>query len=193
MGKLKSCGFLIFRDCSGDTQPDQTTDALTGSDSNAEITPAAKSNQKKPNPRISFLLLKHPNRWDLPKGHVDPGETNMECAIRELTEETGIQEHDLIIDPSFKYKQKYMVNSKRTNGKPKRKSLIIYAAKLVRPVELKLTEHESYKWFDWAPPHTIQEKTIDPLLQEFQHHQQTVANLLFAGEHIVSDPKPCLE
>jgi len=153
MGKLKSCGFLIFRDT-----------PTAGSE-----TSETESSTKQ---QISFLLLKHPNRWDLPKGHVDPGESNMECALRELYEETGIEQNDLIIDPEFKYKQKYMVKSKRTNGKSKKKKLIIYAAKLVR----------------WAPPHSIQAKTIDPLLNKFQQHQQKVASRLFVGEQIVSDP-----
>ena len=193
MSKLKSCGFLIFRDNPiAGSEADQSVEIPIGSDSG--ISPATGPSQTSPNHQISFLLLKHPNRWDLPKGHVDPGETNMECAIRELTEETGIQKQDLIIDPEFRYKQKYMVNSKRTNGKPKRKTLIIYAAKLIQPVELKLTEHDSFQWFDWAPPHTIQEKTIDPLLQEFQHHQQQVTDVLFVGGQTVSDgPKPCSE
>ena len=31
-------------------------------------------------PEVSFLLLRHPDRWDLPKGHVDSGETPAECA-----------------------------------------------------------------------------------------------------------------
>ena len=178
MGKLKSCGFLIFRDS-------PTTGSETAENSGTPIKPdsglptAADSSQPKTTPQISFLLLKHPNRWDLPKGHVDPGETNMECALRELTEETGIQKQDLIVEPEFKYKQKYLVKSKRTNGKSKKKTLIIYAAKLIRHVELVLTEHESFQWFDWAPPHQIQEKTIDPLLSEFQQHQQVVADLLF--------------
>ena len=169
MGKLKSCGFLIFRDT-----------PTAGSE-----TSETESSTKQ---QISFLLLKHPNRWDLPKGHVDPGESNMECALRELYEETGIEQNDLIIDPEFKYKQKYMVKSKRTNGKSKKKKLIIYAAKLVRPIELQLTEHESSQWFDWAPPHSIQAKTIDPLLIKFQQHQQKVADRLFVGEQTVSDP-----
>ena len=34
-------------------------------------------------PKLSFLLMQHSTRWDLPKGHVDPGETEMECALRE--------------------------------------------------------------------------------------------------------------
>jgi 8-oxo-dGTP pyrophosphatase MutT (NUDIX family) len=34
--------------------------------------------------------------WDLPKGKVDPGETWEECAIREVIEETGITNLELI-------------------------------------------------------------------------------------------------
>ncbi len=30
----------------------------------------------------SFLLMKHRNRYDLPKGHVDSGETEMQTALR---------------------------------------------------------------------------------------------------------------
>ena len=29
--------------------------------------------------------------WSLPKGHVEPGETALEAAVREVTEETGIE------------------------------------------------------------------------------------------------------
>jgi len=170
MGKLKSCGFLIFRD---QLEPDPSG-AAADSDSLLKI----NSHLPLTTNQTSFLLLKHPSRWDLPKGHVDPGETNMECAIRELEEETGIQKQDLVIDPDFKYKQHYMVSSKRTKGKPKKKKLIIYAAKLRQPVELKLTEHESFQWFDWAPPHRIQEKTIDPLLEELHSHWQASADAL---------------
>jgi len=68
-----------------------------------------------------------------------------------------------------------MVTSKRTNGKPKKKKLIIYVAKLIQPVELKLTEHDGFQWFDWSPPHKIQKKTIDPLLEKLHSHWQKVS------------------
>ena len=35
-----------------------------------------------------------PSRWDIPKGHVEPGETPKEAAIRETREETGFVDYD---------------------------------------------------------------------------------------------------
>lgn len=34
--------------------------------------------------------------WSLPKGHVDPGETHLQAAIRETYEEAGLQQLELI-------------------------------------------------------------------------------------------------
>ena len=65
------------------------------------------------NPIESFLLMKHSRRWDLPKGHVDEGETELQCALRELREETGIAAEDIEIDPTFSYENRYMVNQNR--------------------------------------------------------------------------------
>lgn len=33
-------------------------------------------------PNQSFLLMKHPKRYDLPKGHMEPGETEQQTALR---------------------------------------------------------------------------------------------------------------
>jgi 8-oxo-dGTP pyrophosphatase MutT (NUDIX family) len=109
--------------------------------------------------------MKHPRRWDLPKGHVDDGETNLQCALRELFEETGIKRDHLRIDEGFKYKDRYIVTNKK--GK-KKKKLIIFLAELIEDVEIVPTEHEGYEWIEWKPPHTIQEKTIDPLLAQVE-------------------------
>ena len=118
-----------------------------------------------------FLLMKHPSRWDLPKGHVDPGETELECALRELEEETGICAGDIELDPEFRFTHQYtVISQKRTGGEPWLKTLMIFLGRLRGNVEIVTTEHESYAWFDWRPPHRIQEQTIDPLLASVEQY-----------------------
>lgn len=115
-------------------------------------------------PIDSFLLMKHADRWDLPKGHVDPGETDLECALRELEEETGFSTEDIELDPKFRFVSQYKVKYKRTGGKPKLKELVIFLGRLMTDKTIVPTEHEGFRWFDWQPPHLIQKNTIDPLL-----------------------------
>jgi len=61
-------------------------------------------------PERSFLLMRHPTRWDLPKGHVEEGESELECAYRELYEETGIEAHDIDWDEKFRFTLEYPVD-----------------------------------------------------------------------------------
>jgi len=124
-------------------------------------------------PIESFLLMKHSRRWDLPKGHVDEGETELQCALRELREETGIVADDIEIDPTFIYENRYMVNQKRYGGKGFiEKKLLVYLARLKNPVRITVTEHDGYRWFSWNPPHRIQDLTIDSLLETLERHLQ---------------------
>ena len=48
----------------------------------------------------NMLLIRRNDRWDLPKGKVEPGETLLQAALREVEEETGI--NSLTPDPSPK-------------------------------------------------------------------------------------------
>ena len=43
------------------------------------------------NERGETLMILCYRRWDLPKGHVDLGESDEECAVREIAEETGVE------------------------------------------------------------------------------------------------------
>ena len=47
------------------------------------------------NRRGDFLLINRNGLWDLPKGHQDPGEDINVTALREVQEETGIEELSL--------------------------------------------------------------------------------------------------
>ncbi|MGF1532244.1 MAG: NUDIX hydrolase [Bernardetiaceae bacterium] len=40
-----------------------------------------------------FLLMRRNGHWDLPKGKIDPGESQSEAALREVQEECGVRAH----------------------------------------------------------------------------------------------------
>jgi 8-oxo-dGTP pyrophosphatase MutT (NUDIX family) len=118
-------------------------------------------------PVREFLLMRHHDRWDLPKGHVDNGESELDCAYRELLEETGIQREDIQLIDGFRFTTHYQVRGKR-DGKLRDKTLVIFLGRLLRDVTIVVTEHKDHQWFSWNPPHMIQTFTIDPLLAELE-------------------------
>ena len=118
-----------------------------------------------------FLLLRHADRWDLPKGHVDPGETDERTtALRELAEETGIHPTDVVLDPEFRFTLQYPVRTARTGGAERQKLLVVFLGRVCDRPSLALTEHAGFAWFPWSPPHAIQLQTIDPLLAAVAAH-----------------------
>lgn len=134
-------------------------------------------------PQLSFLLMKHAARWDLPKGHVDPGESDLACALRELHEETGITADDIDLDGQFEFVTQYQVRDQQDPRRSLNKTLRIYLGWLKRPVEIQPSEHLGYEWFPWQPPHRIQSFTIDPLLASVEDH-------LARMEHPPSSTRP---
>jgi bis(5'-nucleosidyl)-tetraphosphatase len=117
-------------------------------------------------PNQSFLLMKHADRYDLPKGHVELGESDLDCALREMTEETGIAADAVEIDREFQYQSIYYPQSARLDNAIVEKTLIIFLGWIDFNTQITITEHLGYEWFDWKPPHQIQAQTIDPLLAE---------------------------
>lgn len=122
------------------------------------------------NPKLSFLLMQKPNRYDLPKGHIESGETEWECALRELYEETGIEANILHLDEVFRFSTTYQTCYQRFANKTieKTKTVVIFLGWLQQEVVIKLSEHIGYTWIDWNPPHLIQKQTIDPLLKQLE-------------------------
>lgn len=110
--------------------------------------------------------MKHPDRYDLPKGHIEPGETDLECALREMNEETGIPVSAVKIDPDFQYRSVYYPQSARYDNEAVEKTLIIFLGWVDAPTVITSSEHLGFEWIDWQPPHQIQAQTIDPLLAE---------------------------
>ena len=92
-----------------------------------------------------FLLLKYPQgHWDLVKGHKDPGETNLQAAIRELQEETGIK--DIEIKKGFSA----TINYSYTERKIKHQKTVVFFLAESFESDVKLSyEHLDYSWFSY--------------------------------------------
>jgi 8-oxo-dGTP pyrophosphatase MutT (NUDIX family) len=123
-------------------------------------------------PQLSFLLMQKPTRYDLPKGHIEVSEDELSCALRELYEETGIEASNLHLDETFRFTTIYPTHYKRFGSETFEKTLVIFLGWLQQEVNIKLTEHDSYTWVEWNPPHAIQQKTIDPLLEQLEQYFQ---------------------
>lgn len=80
------------------------------------------------------------HHWTPPKGHVDPGENDLQTALRETQEEAGLCETDFkVLD--FKRELHYPV-------KGKAKVVVYWLAELTNPkAEVRLShEHQGFEW-----------------------------------------------
>ena len=56
---------------------------------------------------LRFLLILHSKgHWGFPKGHKDPGESDLDAACREFVEETGLSSYE-IVDPAVEFSESY--------------------------------------------------------------------------------------
>jgi len=117
-----------------------------------------------------FLLLRHADRWDLPKGHCEPGESFLDAAIRELEEETSIRRKMIELDPSFTFELSYKVHYKKPVPQTCQKVVRYFLAYLYKPPRIELTEHLSASWFEWRPDKQIQAETIDSVISAVAIH-----------------------
>jgi 8-oxo-dGTP pyrophosphatase MutT (NUDIX family) len=92
---------------------------------------------------IRILVLRAYKNWDFPKGLVEPGETELATAKREVAEETGLVDVDYPFDDQFKETLPY------SGGKVARYYLAEteqLAIKLPISPELGRPEHHEYRW-----------------------------------------------
>ena len=124
-------------------------------------------------PELSFLLMKHSHRYDLPKGHTEEGETELETALREMWEETGIPKDAVKIDPVFRYEEKYFPIEPRFGSERVEKTLVIFLGWISQNYPIAVTEHAGHEWKRWHPPHDVQRFTINPLLEALLKYFET--------------------
>ena len=82
------------------------------------------------------------------QGHVDPGETDYEAALRETKEEAGLSDSVLAVMNDFKIELRYNVTNHR-DGKKRDKISTYWLAELLKPAENSVVmseEHQDFKW-----------------------------------------------
>ena len=97
--------------------------------------------------RREFLLVQHQaGHWAFPKGHPDAGESHLETARRELSEETGIDRVTLDEDRPF---EEVYTFTKRS-GKQVRKRVVYFVGEVVGgpSVRVQASEIADYAWDD---------------------------------------------
>jgi len=100
----------------------------------------------KKNNIFNFLLLKYnAGHWGLVKGHIEDNETLKETIVREVREETGI--NDLVFIPGFKEKIEYFFYS-RDGHKIFKINKIFLAETKKEEVNLSF-EHTSFAWLPY--------------------------------------------
>ncbi|MEN3047193.1 MAG: NUDIX domain-containing protein [Candidatus Caldarchaeales archaeon] len=119
--------------------------------------------------RYYLLLLYSAGHWDFPKGGIEEGETEVEAVVREVYEETGIREMQLI--DGFRQTIQYSYRSQQGEV---RKSVVFYLAKTAT-FDVRLShEHKGYAWLKY-------EDAIDQLTYNTAKSVLRVADVFLNG------------
>ncbi|MHA1238593.1 MAG: bis(5'-nucleosyl)-tetraphosphatase [Candidatus Odinarchaeia archaeon] len=97
------------------------------------------------NKKIKFLILKYGwGHWGFPKGLIEPGEKEVDTAMREIREETGIT--DLTFITGFKETIEYYYS--KENKRIHKKVTYLLAETNEKHVTLSF-EHTDYGWLEY--------------------------------------------
>jgi 8-oxo-dGTP pyrophosphatase MutT (NUDIX family) len=109
-----------------------------------------------------FLLLRAFNHWDFPKGMVEPGEEPLEAAVREVREESTIDDLD------FAWGQASIRTGPYSHGKVACYYIAMTRTEAVTlPVlpELGRAEHSEFRWVDFDEAMTLVSPRVKPVLR----------------------------
>jgi bis(5'-nucleosidyl)-tetraphosphatase len=109
-----------------------------------------------------FLLLRAFNHWDFPKGMVEPGEEPLAAAVREVREES------LIEDLDFAWGEASTRTGPYSHGKIARYYIAITrTAEITLPVNplLGRAEHSEFRWVDFDEAMALVSPRVRPVLR----------------------------
>ena len=112
--------------------------------------------------KLKFLLLRAYRNWDFPKGLVEQGESPIDAAVREVREETTLD------DISFDWGMVFMDTGPYNKGKIAR--YYIARSKETRielPInpDLGTPEHQEARWVDYAGALSMVSPRLQPVVR----------------------------
>lgn len=130
----------------------------------------------------TVLLIKHNSgHWDFPKGHVEGEESEVETAIREVKEETGLDVH---VQKKHRYATRYMPKIRC------RKRSSILPSQKEKGIELpQMEEVEKVEWVTWEE--AFEKITFDSskeLLRQAIHDYQEIWDIYNEKEKEQAEP-----
>lgn len=112
--------------------------------------------------KLKFLLLRAYRNWDFPKGIVESGESPIDAAIREVREETTLD------DISFDWGMVFMETGPYNKGKIARyyiaRSKATYIELPVNP-EIGTPEHHEARWVDFGRALAMVSPRLEPVVR----------------------------
>ena len=112
--------------------------------------------------KLKFLLLRAYRNWDFPKGLVEVGESPVDAAVREVREETALD------DISFDWGMVFMDTGPYNKGKIARyyiaRSKEIHITLPINPA-LGTPEHHEARWVDYDKALTMVSPRLQPVMR----------------------------
>lgn len=120
--------------------------------------------------KIEFLLLRsnwNEKKWSFPKGQLAKGESILKCALREVKEETSIDQESICLVGNFK-KEIVIKLPKATRNTPSaKKKITFFLARVSRTVTVTVSkEHSIYGWYTAARAVELLPLEMKPLVHE---------------------------
>jgi bis(5'-nucleosidyl)-tetraphosphatase len=100
------------------------------------------------NGALTYLVIKSAGgHWELPKGHAEPNETWRQTAVRELKEETGI--HNIQLIPDFARQIRYVFRDRKSGIVYK---IVCFALGQTQSTMIQLShEHSEFAFLAFEP------------------------------------------
>ncbi|MFA6422409.1 MAG: NUDIX domain-containing protein [Candidatus Buchananbacteria bacterium] len=136
-----------------------------------------------PKEGLQYLLLYlKESYWNFSKGHVEEGESEMEAAVRELEEETGLK--NITLAPDWRQQTHFFFRQQRDGvSELIKKDFVLYLAQVPADSHVDITDkvskHEvinGYAWMDYKNAcKYLKFKNLKEILTEADSYIRTIA------------------